>query len=405
MTGDQLVPAIATNSEESGLAPVITDAGPRFADEPSGVSIDPGTLYGIPAGWEVRWRKITRRDALAVAAVKGARDLIANAVGGLNMGLHDPEGHVVDWSFLDQPEDGIVGKITWTRIAEDLLFDGLAWLAVTHVGWHNKPVQAVRLDPASVSAHPDWVLHHGDTGTGVAQQWKPDTRLIRFESPNGGLLEHGARAIRTLVALSDATDQAANALPPLAYFAPADGTMADPDPEAVLDLLDDWEEARANSRTAYVPLSLQLKTLGWNPDELQLPELRREAVLEIARLTRVDAEELAAAVTSRTYFNAFDRMQQRVLFTFKPYLDAISGRLSMDDVTPRGYKVRHDLSDYFATDALSRYQAYEVGKRVGAITGDEIRDAEGKPPLTPEEQAIERALPDATERTTKETRA
>lgn len=392
MTGDDLVPALATTDEH---VPVITDAGPRFAVETGGVNIDNGTLYGIPPGWEIRWRKITRRDALSVPAVKAARDLIANAVGGLDMHLHDPAGRVVDWPFLAQPEDGVVGSVTWTRIAEDLLFDGMAWMAPTHIGWHGKPVQAARLDPTTVTVQPEWVVHHGETGTGMAKRWNPDSRLIRFESPNDSLLEHGARAIRTLIALGDATDQAANALPPLAYFAPADGESADPGEEEVLDLLDSWEKARATRRTAYVPLALQLKTLGWNPDELQLPELRKEAVLEIARLARVDAEELAAAVTSRTYFNAFDRKQDRVEFTFKPYLKAIAGRLSMDDVTPRGFTVRHDLSEYFATDALSRYQAYDVGLRVGAITAEEIREAEGRPPLNADEQPS--ALPAAGE--------
>jgi HK97 family phage portal protein len=358
------------------------EQGPRF----SGVDIDTALLYGV-APWQTSpVARLSPREALSVPAVKFARDKIAGAVGSLPLALYKSDGTLQDWSLLNQPEETTTPVNTWTDVAEDLLFESVAWLRIINVGWHNKPVTVKRLDPRTVTVQQNQVFVPTKNGHfGQALEWIPDDQLIRIDSPNAPLLVVGARAIRTLINLSNTTDQAASALPPSTYFTPAEGVDPFEDETEIQTALDAFALARSRNVTGYVPAALKLNALGWNPEQLQLKDLREQAVLEIARLTGVDAEDLGVSTTSRTYFNAFDRKQAFIQFTLGPYLLAISQRLSMDDVTPRGYAVRHDLDAFFQADTLARYQAYQVGLQTGAITHEEIRANEGKPPLTTEQ--------------------
>lgn len=353
--------------------------------------IDSGILYGAAPWDSTPVARVSRREALTVPAVKRVRDLVATSIGGLPVRLVRPDRAVQDWSLFTQPEENVPTSVTWTRVAEDLLFDSIAWLRITQTGWHGKPVSVVRLDPSTVTVQPDWRVYVSGTGRGNALTYVPDAQLIRIDSPNAPLLTAGARAIRTCIALATATDNAAGGLPPMTYFTPAEG--ADPaDDDEIVDLLDAWQTARAARATGYVPASLKLNALGWNPDQLQLTALRDQAVLEIARLGGVDPEELGVSTTSRTYFNAFDRKQNFIQFTLNGYLRAIADRLSMDDVTPRGFTAAHDTDAFFQADTLARYQAYLAGLQSGAITHDEIRNAESKPILSDAERA---AIPSA----------
>jgi len=364
----------------------------RVAGAPAfSVSVDPGVLYGVPTldDYILGSRRVPRALALSVPAVKRARDIIAGSIGGLVMELVDATGAPLagGWSLLDQPEPDRAASVTWTEVAEDLLFDALAVLVVTHVGWHGKPAEIRRGDPATYTARPEQRVMRTATGASISVQvWAPDTLVIRIESPNPALLTTGAQAIRTCVALAAMTSLHAHGLPPATYFTPKDGvdTLT---PDEIQTLLDAWFQARSKNVTGYVPGALELKALGWNPEQLQMTEMRKDAVLDIARLTGVDAEELSVSTTSRTYFNAWDRKQDFIQFVIGPYLTAIAGRLSMDDVTPRGYTVRHKLDDFYKADTLARYQAYAVGLPTGAITLDEIRVAEKKPSLTAAEIA------------------
>lgn len=365
-------------------------------------SVDSGTLYATPTLDDYIYgrRRVPRDLALSVPAVKRARDLIAGALGGLSMDLVDGDGVELEggWSLLDQPEPDRAASVTWTEVAEDLLFEKYAYLFVTHVGWHGKPAEVRRIDPTTWTGRPETMVVQTATGSGTVEVWPADARIIRVESPNEALLTAGARAIRTLVALGETTNLAASGLPPISYFTPKDGQDVLDDDE-IQDILDDWFKARQKGITGYVPGALDLKELGWNPEQLQLKDLRDQAVLDIARLTGVDAEELSVSTTSRTYFNAWDRKQDFIQFTLGPYLGALAGRLSMPDVTPRGYRVRHDLDEFFKADTLARFQGYEIGLRTGAITIPEIREAEGRPALTESQIAAIAAIAARTPRT------
>lgn len=349
-------------------------------------AIDSGVLYGTPTldDWIFKTGRITRTEALRVPAVKRARDLICGAIGQFVLKVYDPQGRVATTfspSLFPQTEPGIAPSVTWTRVVEDLLLFERAWLRTTSVGWHGLPAEARRLDPETVTIQPDYVYYP----EGAAKVWPTIPGLTRIDSPNGGLLDASA-AIRACVALERATLNYVDGAPPIDYFRPADDAdpfESDEDARAFLDL---WEETRRERGTGYVPAAVTYETGGWDPEKLQLASAREFAITEVARLTGIDAEDLSVSTTSRTYFNAQDRRRSRIEDVLGPYMTAIEGRLSMPDVTPRGYTVRFDTSAFLRLDDFSAAQADSVLIASKILTPAEAREKRGLEPLAAADQ-------------------
>lgn len=318
--------------------------------------------------------RIDRRTAIQVPAVKRVRDLVAGVLGGLPLECFDAQQNRVPWSLFDQPEKNVPRSVTMTRLYEDLLFEEIAWWRVVETSWDDWPTFVKRLKPGRVQVDED----RGEVYVDGKKVTNPDKELIRFDSPTDGLLKAGARAIRTCVLLDQAAANAANGVPAVEYFTPADG--ADPlDDDEITALLDEHAAARRERRTAYYPASIKYNVNHFDPKTLQLSEQRQHAVLEIARVGGVDPEDVGVSTTSRTYTNQFDRRKAYTDFTLGLYMHATEGRLSMGDISPRGYTARHDLDAFLRSDPAGRYAAYAAGLQVGAIDEDDIARLEGRP--------------------------
>lgn len=368
-------------------SPVIEAAiqpAPQFAIDAGSI---PAEIFGLTSYEDpiAPAPRISRREAIQVPAVKRVRDLIAGSLGGLPLHVVDTENVERVNDLLEQPERGIARSVTMTWTLDDLLFEGCAYWHVTERGFDGYPRWVKRV-------HPSCVDINDDTGA-IRINGRPvaSRDVIQFHSPNDALLKSAARAIRTCLRLDAAAANYADGTPPIEYFTPRDG--ADPaDDDDVLALLNAWKDARRKRGTAYVPAALEYHgNSGFSPEQLQLADARQHAVLEIARAASVDAEEVGVSTTSRTYANMFERRKAFLDFTLGPFREAIEDRLSMGDVTKRGYAVKFNLSAFLRSDDLSRMQTYQIGLAVGAITQDEIRDLENRPPLPP--QARPAALP------------
>ena len=387
---------------------LVADAerSPRFAVDATSV---PASFFGLTsysdpvpvAGG------ISRTVALQVPAVKRALDLTAGVAGRTPfLQFDDTSGSVIPSRLLSQPERGIPRSVTMTRTFQDLLLHGVAWWLVTAYDWQNRPAEVVRVDPWSVSLRPNGdVFYTLDGNSAAAIRWTEDTQLIRFDSPSEPILHAGARAIRTLLLLDTAAENAASGVPPMDYFSP-DGAVdpfpdeaGETDSDAVAAFLADWAAARKMRRTAYVPAALKYNTgQAFSPEQLQLIESRQHAITEIARLFGVDTEELGVSTTSRTYFNAYDRRKNYVDFTLTSLLAAVEDRLSMNDVTTSRRHVRADLDALLRSDPATRMAIAAQGKTSGVLSLPEARvffDAQ-LPEADSEEAAITAATTDPT---------
>lgn len=333
--------------------------------------------------------RIDRARAMQVPAVKRAHDMVAGTLGGLPLELFGPDRRQAPWALFEQPEPNVPRSVTMTKTFGDLFFDEVAWWRITARAWNNWPTEVERLDAGRVSTSEGRVYVDG--------RLVPDADLIRFHSPTQGLLTAGARAIRTCLLLDTAAANMANGVPPVDYFTPADGIDPGDDAE-VTAFLDKWKASRLARSTAYVPAAVKYNVGGWSPEQLQLADARQHAVLEIARLTGLDPEDLGVSTTSRTYQNGFERRKALIDFTLAPFMVAAQDVLSMRNVTPRGYGAQFNPDGLYRADAATRYAGYAAGLAVGAITPERIADIEGVPveniralPPTANPQEIARA--------------
>lgn len=331
-----------------------------------------------------------RAEALSVAPVLRARNLICSTAT-LPLIQYDSGWNRENLPLLQQIDPDVANVVTLAQTTEDLLFEGISWWEI--IAWDSAdyPVYATHLDYSSVSLQPPGgrtpaYLPGGYDPRGAVIYFDgrpiPASRVIRFDSPNPGLLKAAGRAIRRAILLDTTSALYADNPRPLDYFAPTEG--ADPaDDTTIQDLLDKWALWRKTRVTGYVPAGLEYKPVDVpTPADLQLVEVLKQAHLAIANATGLDPEDLGISTTSRTYQNATDRRQDRINDTFSPYMAAITQRLSMPDVTKRGRVVQHDLDDYLRADPLTRAQVYQLAKETGWLTPDEIRAEERRPELT-----------------------
>jgi len=84
---------------------------------------------------------------------------------------------------------------------------------------------------------------------------------------------------------------------------------------------------------------------------------------------------------SLTYANVIDERRQFVDMSLRPYIEAIEGRLSMNDITNSQNYVRAGLDDGFLrSDALTRLAIIEKMLALGLISLDQAKEMED---LTP----------------------
>lgn len=351
---------------------------PAFAVTPDDI---PPSVLGI-AAYDLTSAgpaaKMDRKRAMQTPAFKRVRDLICGPLGTMPLLYVAPDGAREANQLFRQPEKDVPRSVTMTRTAEDMLLDGVAWWEVTDFDgvW---PSRIKRLKKADVTVD--------DANSRVYHKGRhiPNDRLIKFESPTAALLESAARAGRASYDLEHAASVAADGTPPMEYFTPKD-PQDQLDDDEVVQFLDDWLTARRKRTAGFVPGHMEHHIVGWSPEQLQLVAARAEARLGIALEAGVDPEEVGVSTTSRTYANMFERRKAFLDFTLGPYRQAVEDRLSMNDVTPDGYTAAYDIDAFLRTDPLTRMQTYQVGRAVGAYTEAEVREAEGRAPLTDQQK-------------------
>jgi hypothetical protein len=319
--------------------------------------------------------KVSRATALAVPSVCRARDLICSTLATLPLHATNAAGERIDHAVLDQPESlhGRVRACTLARTAEDLMMEAESLWVVAQRDFAGFPVAVEHIDYPQWTRESDGTIRHD--GREI-----PPADCILFTALGHGLLTTGAGAVRMLRKL-DAIALLYAAPMALEWFASETG--ADPDDAEILTFLADWQAARDARATAWVPSGIA-RHEGQLPDaeKAALTAQREHAVLEVARLTGVDAEELSVSTTSRTYSNTVDRRRQFVDFTLGPFRAAIEQRLSLGDFTPRGQQVRFSLDAFLRSDLGERYTSYTAALAGGWLTLEEIRELENRPPLS-----------------------
>ena len=329
--------------------------------------------------------QVTRDEAFSVLPVMLARNLICNSISALPLKTYNSKWKPMDNPLFRQIDSTRTNGAVLADTVEDLLMYKYAYWRILSRGSDGYPTEAEHIHFLRVSED----VKDGRSVIRIDGKLQDWADIRKFESPNPGLLKHGGRVIKRSLDLDLTAARYARNPMPLNYFRPMDGV--DPlDDNGIRGFLQKWKRWLRNETTGYVPAGMDYVTVDQpTPAELQLIESQKQVALSIANMTGLDPEKLGVSTTSRTYANIVDRRQDEINEVYKPYMNAITERLSFQDVTKRGHVVVFDLSEFLKANPKERAEVQLMYHSAGLLTDDEIRNDEQRPALPPRKQPIE----------------
>ena len=348
---------------------------------------DPSSLFFTPQTF------ITRSDAIAVPSVARAAALIKGVVGTLPLHLYRKStgqelGNPV---WLDQPDYRQPRMVTLGWTVDALFFYGVAYWEVTELyaddgrpsrfAWVANTRVTVTLNNTNTLVKSYAVDGSERPNSGIGS-------LITFQAMDEGILNRGGRTLRAALDLEKAAAVAAGTPIPSGYI---QNSGADLPEDQISGLLASWKLARTQRSTAYLSCTLKYEPTAFSPKDMMYSEAKNELATEISRLCNVPSYLLSAdANSSMTYSNVMDERKQFVDMTLRPFIEAIEGRLSMNDLTNSQNYVRMSLDDsYLRSDALTRLAVIEKMLALNLITVEQAREMEDLTPNGGTPNAVE----------------
>lgn len=286
---------------------------------------------------------VTRKEAMSVPAYAKARNTIVGLLAQRPLRQLDQSGVIKDQPTWLYRTDSDVPP--WHRMA--CILDDHIWyghsLLVVERGAGKQIIDAMRVPMDRWRVSPDGVI---ELRVGTTEEFTAadEDRVIYIPGPFEGLLNIAAENIRGAKALEAAwVDRASNPI--------ATTVLHVQDDEMTQDELDDWltEWRRLRKQrggaVGSLPPNINMETYGDVNVEL-FTEGRNFARLDAAAFTNLTGVALDASLSesSLTYTTTEGKvveLHERLPFWTAP----IEGRLSMDDVCPRGHRIRFDFSD------------------------------------------------------------
>lgn len=325
--------SLATSPTYSKVTPQV--ASPWTASDLSAIVWADATGSGF--------QPVTRAMAMAVPAVAKARHLLCGVIAPLPL-----------LSFTGSTKD--LAQPGWMQRSDTDLppFHRMLWTVddLFHYGWSL------------------WAARRGATSDGgnvlsmarvPYDRWSTDSdgyitvdgqrvlsdQAILIPGPHGGILNDGSTIVRLAADnIRAAANAARNPNPNVDLHYTGDEPMSDEDIDA---LIARWVTARVgdNGGVGFTNKLVEARVLGSHLDKL-LIEGRNADAVDIARQAGVTASSLdaTAAGASLEYVTAQTRNQELLDYGVKFYMDAITARLSQDDVVPRGHRAAFDLTEF-----------------------------------------------------------
>lgn len=320
---------------------------------------------------------VTRQQVIALPAVARGRDLIAVSVARMPLAAVNSAGRLADQPrIMARPEVGRARFNTLVWTVDDLIFTGRSvWLVTDRYAEDGRPRTARYAPPSSVETDTE--------GNVVAVFTRPieDPRdVIRFDGPHEGILTRANETVRTTRALfADYARAVRSPNPDIDLHQTGGDPLSDDEISALITW---WTQARATGRVAYTNQSVEARALGQQPENL-LVAARHEAALDLARHMGLPAWAVDAEVggSSLTYQNVPSRSRELIDYTLAGYMEAITGRLSLDDVTPAGVWAAFSTDTLTDGDFAARMAAAEIAIRSGVYTAEQMRAREAGAPL------------------------
>ena len=362
-------------------ARVSAQLNPPVMDQPFGTYFGAGS-YG---GYNNYANSILRQDAASVPAIARCRNLIAGTIATIPLEtyLKSTGEELPNMVWVDQPDKRQPREVTLAWTVDSLFYYGVAYWMVEEVYQDDqRPARFswVQNDRVTVkyTANNTIVDYYMINNVRV-----PDSgvgSLVTFQAMDQGLLLRNATTIRAAIDIEKAAAIAAQTPMGSGYIK---NTGADLPDQQVQGILNAWKTARQSKATAYLTSTLEFNPISFSPKDMMYNEAKSYLALDLARACNVPAVMLdAEIIKSNTYQNVLDQRKEFAAYTLMPYLYAISCRLSMDDLTPRGQEIRFAIDETFLrVDTAARLDVTKTLLELGLIDLNQAKEMEG---LTPD---------------------
>ena len=319
---------------------------------------------------------LTRAGAMAIPSVAKIRNRIASKIGGFPLVAMKGNGLYKDtpkWCENLESDRAQYNTLVW--IADALIFYGRAYLQIVErdaAGW-----------PKQFRFVPEWKAEteRGQLLKAFGQKVK-SADWVRIDAHHEGLLNYGQEALKRAALIEVAASRAAeNPVPSIELHQTGGADMTD---KQIDSLIKRWADARRNKNggVAFTSTSIETKTHGQAAEQL-LINGRNLAAIDVARAMGAPAWMIDATTSgsSITYGNVNSRSRELVEDLLEPYMNAIAGRLSLDDVLARGVWLKLDAGRILRDDFKTRMEGYKLAIEAEIYTAEECKMIEAGTPL------------------------
>lgn len=333
-------------------------------------------LYGLDTSGIA---DLSRAQAMQIASVAKIRNRICAKIGKFPIQVrkgNKPYEYTPNWATNLEAGRARFVSVSW--LVDSLIFWGRAWLVVTERGAGNVP-QRFQFVPIWQAGE-----KNGRLVSAFGKQVDPND-AIRIEAHHEGLLYYGQDVLKRAAMIEAAAQRAAgNPVPSIDLHQTGGAQLSN---EEIDQLISRWASARAgkNGGVGYTNETIEAKAMGQAPEQL-LIDGRNLAAVDVARAMGAPAWSIDASTNGSniTYGNIESRSRELVEDTLEPYMEAITGRLSLDDVLPRGVWASMDASNLLRESYSSRMNGHKAAIDADIYTVEEVRQMESGIPLESE---------------------
>ena len=287
---------------------------------------------------------LTRTEAMTVPAMNKARNLICPAIARLSLWQYNADGRLPveqqpTWLYRTDAGVSPFTRMCWTL--DDLLFFGASLWSVDR-GSERQITFAERVPI-------EWWHVDNDGAILIHDEVVEDaSSVLYFPSHTEGLLDVAGATLRAARDVDKSVARRASSPVPVMEIHHTDPDTPINETEAKA-YVTGYNQARRDPEgaTVFTPPHVELKPHGANADSGAMVEARNAIRLDVANLTNLPAALLdgSVAAASLTYVTTEGKKSELVELTYAPWIADIQGRLSLDDVVPRGSRVLFDQTE------------------------------------------------------------
>jgi len=325
-----------------------------------------------------------RNQAMSVAAISRARDLMASVIGCMPLRMYnevwDPattemeKVYLAPRSWLRRIDPALPNVTLFSWLFDDIFFTGRAFLYITSRTADGYPASFTRLPAGSITttdqAGPVWFA---PSNAVYFQGGEIDPKdLVQFISPIQGIVYQSPRVVETALKLEAARARNASSSIPAGVLKQTGGEPLSA--EELGDLAQAFNAARATNQTAALNEFLSYSETTATPDKMLLIDAAEYQALECARLTNVPPYLLGVATGSYSYQSSQQARADLYIFGVKAYAECIAQTLSMNNVLPNGTYVEFDAESYLEENYLA--DQMDMPQPAGTDLPTQVKDSQ-----------------------------